>query len=366
MRTVYRLSQWVERMTRIQGWFYKELDVMRRQAFQVVAAVITFLLLFSLAQELLAKQAPDAKVVVAIVVCLFGAAFLAAYGKDVAARIKKIGPIELLEGQKAARELDSIAGEGARALGKSGVVKMADSFNLDLTKVELSATEQFYYLEGDKLLTHLKLSGSEPETGAERDVVLELLFVVGFTATTQREWLKAIRWLRHLEKISGATYRSLEVSSFLAFSILFSMLQETGEVRQERIREAAQRFATLAKRGDLDYQGYFWLAYAQDELTQWYEAVRSNLETLKRRPRLAPARYNLALSLLKLEKYSSAHRQLSCIRATDEKVLTVVRAIPSDVEMTARVAAVLDPAIQQRLLAELARVSSLVVRESKP
>src|SRR4051794_39844298 len=143
MRAVYRLSKWVESMTRIQGWFYKELDDMRRQAFQVVAAVIALLLLFSLAQELLAKKAPDAKVVVAIVVCLFGAAFLAAYGRDVAARIKKIGPIELLEGQKAARELDSIAGEGARALGKSGVVKMADSFNLDLTKVELSATEQF-------------------------------------------------------------------------------------------------------------------------------------------------------------------------------------------------------------------------------
>jgi tetratricopeptide (TPR) repeat protein len=294
------------------------------------------------------------------VACLFAAAFLAAYGKDVAARIKRVGPIELLEGQKAARELDSIAGEGARALGESGVIQKTDSFSLDLTKpIPLSTVQEFYYQEGDKLLTHLKLSGAEPEAGADREVVMELLFRVGYTAVTQREWMKAIRWLRHLEKLSRATYRSVEVSNYLAFSILLSALPETGEVRAERLREAAQRFATLSKQGDLDYQGYFWLAYAQDELTQWYEAVRSNLEALKRRPRLAPARYNLALSLLKLGKYANAHRHLSRIDAAAEKVSTVASSVPSDVEMEKQVDAVSDAALQQKLRTELSRISSL-------
>jgi hypothetical protein len=325
-----------------------------------VAALLTFLLLLSLIQELLFKQASDAKTVGALVACLFAAAFLAAYGKDVAARIKRVGPIELLEGQKAARELDSIAGEGARALGESGVIQKTDSFSLDLTKpIPLSTVQEFYYQEGDKLLTHLKLSGAEPEAGADREVVMELLFRVGYTAVTQREWMKAIRWLRHLEKLSRATYRSVEVSNYLAFSILLSALPETGEVRAERLREAAQRFATLSKQGDLDYQGYFWLAYAQDELTQWYEAVRSNLEALKRRPRLAPARYNLALSLLKLGKYANAHRHLSRIDAAAEKVSTVASSVPSDVEMEKQVDAVSDAALQQKLRTELSRISSL-------
>jgi tetratricopeptide (TPR) repeat protein len=325
-----------------------------------VAALLTFLLLLSLIQELLFKQASDAKTVGALVACLFAAAFLAAYGKDVAARIKRVGPIELLEGQKAARELDSIAGEGARALGESGVIQKTDSFSLDLTKpIPLSTVQEFYYQEGDKLLTHLKLSGAEPEAGADREVVMELLFRVGYTAVTQREWMKAIRWLRHLEKLSRATYRSVEVSNYLAFSILLSALPETGEVRAERLREAAQRFATLSKQGDLDYQGYFWLAYAQDELTQWYEAVRSNLEALKRRPRLAPARYNLALSLLKLGKYANAHRHLSRIDAAAEKVSTVASSVPSDVEMEKQVDAVSDAALQQKLRTQLSRISSL-------
>lgn len=348
-------------MKNVREWISRELDDARRQIFQIVAAVITILLLFSLTLELLAKQTSDAKMVGALVASLFVAAFLTAYGKEVAARIKKIGPIELLEGQKASHELDSIAGEGARALGAYGVIKRVDSFTPDLTKVDLSATEQFYYLESDKLLTYLKLSGSEPESGAERDVVWELLFKVGFIAITQREWMKAIRWLRHLEKLSGATYRPFEVSNYLAFSILFSAFQVTDDLRQERLKEASQRFSALAKRGQLDYIGYFWLAYAQDELKQWYEAVLSNRETLKRRPGLAPARYNLALSLLKLQKYRTALYQLKRIGSKDEKITTVSGGAAGDEEMMTQVGAVTDMVLRQHLREELDRIQHLGV-----
>jgi len=119
MDTRRRVSRWLEKAKSIflsvGRWLDKELDDARRQTFQVIAALVALLLLFSLIDETLVKRSPEAKTVAALVVSLLTAAFLAAYGKEVAGRIKKIGPIELMEGQKVARELDEIARKAIEA-----------------------------------------------------------------------------------------------------------------------------------------------------------------------------------------------------------------------------------------------------------
>jgi hypothetical protein len=371
MRILHRVSRWLEEtksIIRLIGrWLDKGLDAARRQFFQAIAFVVTFLLLISLMVETL-KPAPEAKTVGALVLSLLTAAFLASFGKEVAGRIKKIGPIELLEAQKAARELDEMAAEVIKAVQVTlevtrGAVKPGEvaTTKSPFTKIELSARQQFYYREGDKLLTHLKFSGSAPEAGAGRDIFWELLFNIASTAITQLEWMRAIRWLQHLEKISGGSYRPDEVSNWLAFSNLGSALTETEEeeTRQKHLRETVQRFSALAKKGELDYQGYFWLAYAQDELEQWYEAALSNFKTIKRRPYWASARYNLANSLLKLGKCTSACRQLKKIELQDEEIDKVVATAAGDEEMRSRVVAVCEPTAQQQLLEELDRLNAL-------
>jgi len=359
MGSTYRFSTWLEKIgsiiSSLRMWLGRELDEARRQAFQVVAGLITLLLLIALVEELLGKPAPEATTVGALVLSLLTAAFLAAYGREVAGRIKKIGPIELLEGQKASRELDEIAGEVIKA---GEVAPLTDPF----TKVELSARQQFYFREGERLLIHLKLSGSEPEAGAGRDIFWELLFKIGYTATTQLEWMKAMRWLLHLEKLSRGSYRPDEVSNYLAFSNVLSALQETGGLRRKHLLETVKRFAPLAKQGMLDYVGYFWLAYAQDELGQWHEAVSSNLETLNRRPRHAPARYNAANSLLKLGRFDEAYLQLKCIGPQDEQIDTVTTTAAGDEEIRSRITVTAcAPTTQQQLLGELGRLSALGV-----
>jgi tetratricopeptide (TPR) repeat protein len=172
--------------------------------------------------------------------------------------------------------------------------------------------------------------------------------------------MKAIRWLEHLEKLSEGSYRPDEVSNYLAFSNLCSGLQEkTGELRKKHLRKAVQRFAALADKGVLDYQGYFWLAYAQDELGQWYEAILSNFETLKRRPRHAPARYNLADSLLKLGKCGGALRQLKKIGPQDEQIDKATAAIAASTDEMRRKIVACGPTVQEQLLKELDRLSGL-------
>jgi len=358
MDTRRRVSRWLEKAKSIflsvGRWLDKELDDARRQTFQVIAALVALLLLFSLIDETLVKRSPEAKTVAALVVSLLTAAFLAAYGKEVAGRIKKIGPIELMEGQKVARELDEIARKAIEAeQERQGEVFV-------LLKTQLSPSQQFYYQEGDRLLSHLKFSGSEPETGAERDTLWKLLFTIADTATTQTEWLKAIRWLEHLEKLPKGTYRPDEVNNWLAFSNLGAALNEKKDERsrQEYLRKTVQRFSVLAKKELLDYQGYYWLAFAQDELGQWYEAVLSNLKTLKRHPRFAPARYNLANSLLKLGKCGGSYWHLKKIDSQDEQIDKVATVAASDEEIRAKVATTCG-STAQKLLGELDRLSAL-------
>jgi tetratricopeptide (TPR) repeat protein len=319
--------------------------------FQLSSTVTALMLIAALGKELL-KPSPDEKFTLTLVACLFVAAFLAAYGKELGGRIKKIGPVEILEVQKAARELDE---------DLLDVVRGDHPESLELEKPHrLSQSQKFYFTEGEQLLTHMKLSGSEPEEGAARDAFFELLYKISITAMGQHEWLKAVRWLKHLEKVSKASYRPNEVGNFIAFSQLFAAGQEEGGWRKQRFGETVERLTRLSAKGELDWTGYFWLAYAQDELEQWFEAASSNEEALKRRPRLAPARYNLASSLLKIDRYEEACQHLESIGPQDLQVRQVIQAlVEGDEEMLGRVAEIRDSELRQRLVAGLDRLRLL-------
>jgi tetratricopeptide (TPR) repeat protein len=345
----------METLRKIRKWLDGELAGAKPEAFRIIAAFATLFLLLSLLQTLFGEQPVDAKLVAVLVPALLAAAFLAAFGKEVAGRIKKIGPIEILEAHQAVHGLDEIGSEVVKALDES------PQLSLNLEKTQLTPSQRFYYAEGDKLLTYLKLSGTEPESGAERRVFWELLFRIGRTAHTQLDWLIAIRWLEYLEKVSEGDYRSAEVSNYLAFSHLFAALQaeERGDSPRGGFKKAADRLSRLAAKRQLEYSGYFWLAYAQDELGLWYEAARSHLEALKRRPRLAPSRYNLAICWLKLGRSRSAYRQLQSIRPQDDQLAMVTQGIPNDTEMRGLIERLADGEEKRRFLAELQRLAGL-------
>jgi hypothetical protein len=103
------------------------------------------------------------------------------------------------------------------------------------------------------------------------------------------------------------------------------------------LQKAAERLARLAREEELGYLGYFWLACAQDELGQWYEEVHSNLAARLRRPRYAPAKYNAAVSYVKLERLRHAFARLSRIRPDDEAARGVLESAFKDPELLPRV-----------------------------
>jgi hypothetical protein len=344
---------------RFRDWLEKDAA---KLAFQLVAVTTTSLLLVSLTRELFLTPSPDEKRIATLIASLFVAAFFAAYGKEVAGRIKKIGPLEIAEAQKVVRELDEIAKASLVYMpGEDSAVDFsAEGYH---TQTNLTETQNFYYIEGERFLTYLKFSGTEPGSGEARDVFWELLYKIGIMAMRQREWLKAIRWLKHLEKVSKTAYKPSDVNIYLAFSNLFAALRENGLRREMGLKEATDRFKGLATKGELAYIGYFWLAYAQDELGQWFEATLSNLETLNRRPCFAPARYNLADSLLRLGKYGNAYWQLKNIGANDEQIGIVKAGAAGDQEMKSRIAEVEDLAARDRLLREMERLRTLGAKQ---
>lgn len=185
---------------------------------------------------------------------------------------------------------------------------------------------------------------------------------MGRTAHTQSQWPVAIYWLKHLEKLSDGDYHSAEVSNYLAFSILFAALQDAREKsadgpQVQELKQVVDRLTRLGARKELTYIGYFWLAYAQDELGLWYEATRSHLEALKRRPAFAPSRYNMAICLLKLGKSRSAYRQLHRIGPRDEQIRMVAVGVAVDSEMKGLVDGVDELETKRLLLAELDRLA---------
>lgn len=350
----------MEIIRQCRGWLARELSDTRRQAFQIIAAVTTLFLLAALVEELLFKESTDAKIVGVLVASLLASAFLASFGKEVAGRIRKIGPIEIVEAQKAIYGLDEIdknlQGPEAAAGGEIG-----------FTKVKITPAQEFYFEEAVRILSYLKLSGSEPESGAQREIIWELLRKVGLIAMSQAQPVAALHWLEHLEKSSGCAYRADEVSGLIGIaSFVSALVEEDPATRAKRFKKTAERLAKLARKGALNPHGYFCLAYAQDELGRWYEAVGSNLKALERRPRFAQARFNLAVSLLKLGRAREACEQLKNIRPQDQDFAIAAKGAADDEEIKTLVNGVENAAERDQLRAELDRLSGARLPHPNP
>ena len=110
-------------------------------------------------------------------------------------------------------------------------------------------------------------------------------------------------------------------------------VREPVDLKWKHARRAEERLGHLAREQSLEYLGYFWLAYVQDELGRWYEAAQSNEAALKRQPRYAPSKYNAAVSRAKLGQYRHAYRMLASIAPEDQYAKKVWEAAEQDAEL---------------------------------
>ncbi len=313
-----------------------------RVAFGLVCWLIVVVLLMGLLLQVAGRT--DPKIVVSILALLLPAAFLGAYGREVASRIKKLGPFELFE---VGKETDYLAELPFRP----DLDDLRPDQKGEIKLQKFSERDRFAFERGDRYLNYLEYSGSEPTQGRMQERHWRQLLTIGRGALGSGEWTKAIHWLERLEKLSHRSLEPSRIDGYLAMShIYFAIEHQVDAGAKEKVerhfQKAEERLSRLAREQNLDYLGYFWLAYVQDELGRWYEAVQSNEAALKRRPRYAPAKYNAAVSYAKLGQYRHAHRMLGSIEPEDQYSFKVLEPADQDNDLWD---AVIDPYWNRRM-----------------
>lgn len=277
----------------------------------------------------LAAAEPDAGLISAAGGLMLIGALFARYGEDLATRIRKVGPVEIAEEiRETLATLEDIAEE---------VPEISIPEENTLKPVPLSPKQRFSYEQGDLYALMLMAMEKEPTQPEQQSRYFALLFKVGACAFGQKDWPRATARLGRLEKLSDGSYRQEDVAFYLGVAHCYWGMELTDAAECRRHFVAARDWLRgLARGGDPRHRTYFFLAYAQDELGHWHDAVRSNEEALKRRPRYAPAKYNRAISHLKLGSCRDAFRALEALTPSDEEIEHILAWYDKDEELLPR------------------------------
>jgi tetratricopeptide (TPR) repeat protein len=329
---------------RAWAWLGRLPGRVAKAAFTLVCWLIVALLLGSMFVQLLHDRGnTDPKVLAALLAAILPAAFLGAYGREVASRIKKLGPFELFEIGKATGYLEDLSAlEFDRRFDVATTLTPDQHGEIRLGRSRFTEKQSFAFERGDRYLNYLEYSGSEPTQGRQQTEHWKQLFTIGFSAFSIGEWTKAIHWLERLEELSRRSFEPARVDFYVGMAHVFSFVEgsvgdevrEPVDLKWKHARRAEERLGHLAREQSLlEHLGYFWLAYVQDELGHWYEAAQSNEAALKRRPRYAPSKYNAAVSRAKLGQYRHAYRMLASIAPEDQYAKDIFGKAEGDAEL---------------------------------
>lgn len=285
-----------------------------------------------LVQQVVAEE-PSSAVITAAGALILLSGLFARHGEVIAARLKKLGPLELFEEvREALANLEDIA-------SKVPIFELSEDA-LVIRPARLSPEQEFAFRQGDLFAAFLQFSGTEPVRESSRRRYFELLYKVGRCAWSQKEWPRATARLGRLEELSGGAYEARFVLYLTGVAWLTWGSEGSGGAATEQHQyfiKARRQLKKLIDLGDAPAAAYFFLAYAQDELGQWREAIASNREMLERRPRCAPAKYNSAISLIKLHRLNDAYRMLARISVEDDDLDLVLAVYKDDAELLPKV-----------------------------
>jgi tetratricopeptide (TPR) repeat protein len=240
-------------------------------------------------------------------------------------RLKKFGPLELFEEAR-----DTFA-NFSEIVGKIPLVGSPEVAHAVPHK--LTPNEFFQCQQGEAAVTLLEFTKSEPEKTKYKDKYFELLCKVGSCAVAQNDWARATARLDRLRELSKDSFRPDLVLWLAGLAYFYWALEDRSEARKEWFGKAVEAFTKVIKSGGTSYLNYFHLAYAQDELGLYYEAIESNKETLKRWPRFAPAKYNTAVSYVKLGDFKRAYESLIQVSRQDDDGVRTLKSAFIDEEL---------------------------------
>ena len=282
------------------------------------------ILAWLLVRELFKKD-PSPTLLATAVVLLLVVVLFDRYESVFIARLKRIGPLELFE---EARDLFANFDEIVRKIPLVGSPAVSHAVARKLTPYEA-----FHCQQGEAAVSLLEFTKSEPEKTKYKDEYFDLLWKVGSCAVAQNDWARATARLDRLRELSKDSFRPEVVLPLVGLAYFYWALEDRSEARKESLGKAAEAFTKVIKSGGTFYLNYFHLAYAQDEIGLWFEAIENNKETLKRQPRFAPAKYNMAVSYIKLNNFKSAYESLIQVSKQDDDGITTLQSALTDEEL---------------------------------
>ena len=319
---------------------------------QVIALAILFpLLAFFFKASLDSK--PDTTKIVALAAMVLVVALFLGGGPLLLSRLKKLGPLELFE--------------SAEPVLVNRLSLLIERMNKDVGPVlgESSAERQGLpsraALEESRradaiILLFEALGEAETLTGAAKRNLGTLLWSVGNFAVQRHDWPIARQRLERLQRLLGESYDRNEITDNLPYKLAYNLgwsylgpvldsrdPEEQGftkdqdprakKERKRLLRLALDSFSRAAEEDPYSRDALFYRAWVEDELGMWDLAIDSNKLVLRLSPHDAPAKYNLAISLIKKEKLDLALEQLGTINARDREGRTVLELALSDQDL---------------------------------
>jgi tetratricopeptide (TPR) repeat protein len=262
-------------------------------------------------------------------------------------RLKKVGPLELFE--TAAPALAKRLAE-LLELEKRGISPIFDEEPGPPTQVAVEEARRADTL----ILLFDALGQPETLTADARRSLGSLLFYVGACAVRRKHWATARERLERLQRLTGASLDRNEITYNLPFKLAYNLgrvylgpvidkrePREQGltydprekNERKRLLRMALECFRRAVAEDPLSRDAWFNLAWVADELGLIGPTVEALETVLKLNPDDAPAKLNLAISLLKKRDLHGAFARLETISATDSDGLAILQQAMTDPDL---------------------------------
>lgn len=304
--------------------------------FKALSALVALAALAIIGKELLVLREPHAAEITAAGVITVVAALFSCFGVDLIRRLKKLGPLELFEGVSTfLSQLPTIAADTPRRM-KNVEVSFRAQGAIEMAS-KLDRREEFHYRQADLLLSQIDFMDAIPKDGKHKRKYCKLLLDVAYCAFLQRDWVRAIERAYKLEEVAEdfkpEERLTMIGASYFWWGVSLSPGPEDLLERRDLFANAEDAFQRLIRRGVVTAFTYFGLGYIQFEFGKYELAVESNGRALRENPRFAAAKYNAAISYMKLGKMKKSYGALLTIVPSDDDAEEVLEHAKEDDEL---------------------------------
>jgi tetratricopeptide (TPR) repeat protein len=306
---IHRTLRSLQRGVKLSGRLLNATSrLVEENVFKALAALVSIGALVIVAKEVVAPE-PHAAAITAAGVLTVVAALFACFGVEMIKRLKKLGPLELFA------EANTLIARLASILREAPEMEGTDPLS---SERRLSLREQYHYRQADLYVSQIDFTGADLTDAKHKRKYCELLLSVAYTAHRQGDWVRAVEIAKKLEEVDEAFRIDERLGVMAGAHFTWADALSGDEDRRERrdlFAKAWDSCQRLVGKGTATASIYFASGYIEHEFGDYEKALRSYESALREQPRFAPAKYNKAISCMKLHRMQEALYLLQSIDA---------------------------------------------------